>query len=228
MKNYIILAATALLCVSCFSVNTNFKGGKNTVKGEGPVITKTLDFKDFDAIEVNGSADIVFTQADTWEVTVRTQENIFDVLDFKVNAGTLVLEAKDRQNIRAEEYEVTIKAPQLKEIEMNGAGDINIPGGLRSEGDFQVEINGAGDVEMTRIVCKELKITANGTCDVDAHGIDVESVKVQINGAGDVELSGKAGSADLEVNGAGDINATGLQVAGEVKRHAAGIAKIKI
>lgn len=228
MKNYIILAATALLCVSCFSINTNYKGGKNTINGEGPVMTKTFDFKDFDAIRINGSADIVFTQADAWEVTVRTQENIFDVLDYEVKDGVLVLDTKDHQTIRAEEYEVIVNAPQLKEIEMNGAGDVKIPGGLRSEGDFKVEINGAGDVDITRIVCKELKISANGACDVDAQGIDVESVKVEINGAGDVELSGKAGRADLEVNGAGDINASNLQVAGEVKKHAAGLAKIRI
>lgn len=228
MKNYIILAAASLLCVSCFSVNTNYKGGKNTVNGEGPVITKTLDFKDFDAIRINGSADIVFTQADAWEVTVRTQENIFDVLDYEVKDGVLVLDTKDHQNIRAEEYDVTITAPQLKEIEMNGAGDVKIPAGLRTDGDFKVEINGAGDIDMTRLICKELRISANGACDIDAAGIDVESVKVEINGAGDVELSGKAGSADLEVNGAGDINALNLQVAGEVKKHAAGLAKIKI
>jgi hypothetical protein len=30
------------------------------------------------------------------------------------------------------------------------------------------------------------------------------------------------------VNGAGDIDATGLKVAGEVSKHASGIAKIKI
>ncbi len=39
---------------------------------------------------------------------------------------------------------------------------------------------------------------------------------------------GKAGKADLNVSGAGDIDATGLTVAGEVKKHAAGMAKIRI
>ena len=228
MKKYIILAATALLCVSCFSVNNNYKGGNNSVKGEGNVITKSFDLKDFDAIEVNGNADVTFTQADAFEVTVRTQENVFEYLDYKVEGTKLVIEAKDRRTIRAEEYEVSVKAPQLQAIEVNGAGDIKIPAGLRMEGDVKVEINGAGDIDMTGLVCKNLNISANGACDIDAHGIDAEFVKVGINGAGDVELSGKAGSADLSVNGAGDINATHLQVAGEVKKHAAGVAKIRI
>ena len=228
MKNYIIIAAASLLCVSCFSVNTNYKGGKDAVKGEGPVITKSYDFKDFDRIQVNGNADITFTQADAWEVTLRTQENVIDELDYKVEGGALVIEAKDRRTIRAEVYELTIKAPALKAVEMNGAGDINILDGLRMDSDVKVEINGAGDIDMRRLVCKGLKISANGACDVDASDIDVESVKVEINGAGDVRLTGKAGSADLEVNGAGDINATNLAVAGEVKKHAAGLAKIKI
>lgn len=228
MKNILYIAATMFLFSSCFHVNSNWTGSRKSVNGEGPVVVKTYDFKDFDSIRSNGSADIVFTQADAWEVTVRTQENIIDVLDYEVKDGKLVLDTKDHQNIRAEEYEITIKAPQLKEIQINGAGDFKVQGGLRSEDDFQVEINGAGDVDMTRIVCKELKISANGACDVDAAGIDVQSVKVRINGAGDVELSGKAGSADLEVNGAGDINARSLEVSGEVRKSASGLAKINL
>ena len=49
-----------------------------------------------------------------------------------------------------------------------------------------------------------------------------------MNGAGDVEITGNAVDVSLEVNGAGDIDASGLKVAGEVKKHAAGLAKIRL
>jgi len=92
----------------------------------------------------------------------------------------------------------------------------------------KVEVNGASDLDFTRISCRDFIVRVNGAADIDAMGIDVASVDIQVNGAGDVELSGKAGKADLNVSGAGDIDATGLTVAGEVKKHAAGIAKIRI
>ena len=228
MKNILFFAATMLLCSSCFHVNTNWTGSKNAIKGEGPVITKSFDLKDFDAIQVNGQADLVFIQDDAFEVTLRTQENIFDYVDYRVEGTTLILELKDKQTAHAEDYDVTVKAPVLKKLEVNGAGDVKIPAGMTSEDVFKVEVNGAGDLDFTKIKCKDLIVRANGAADINAMGIDVESVDIEVNGAGDVELSGKAGKADLNVNGAGDINATGLTVAGEVKKRASGIARIRI
>ena len=51
MKNILYIAATVLLCSSCFHVNSNYKGsflgGKDAIKGEGPVISKSFYLKDF-------------------------------------------------------------------------------------------------------------------------------------------------------------------------------------
>ena len=103
MKNILYIAATVLLCSSCFHVNTNWTGGsKNAIKGEGPVITKSFDLKDFDRIVINGQADATFTQADTYEVTLRAQENVFDYVDYRVEGTTLILELKDKMNLQTE------------------------------------------------------------------------------------------------------------------------------
>ena len=228
MKNILYIAATLLLCSSCFHVNSNWNGGKNAIKGEGPVITKSFDLKDFDQIIINGQADAVFTQSDTYEVTLRTQENIFDYVDYRVEGTTLFLELKDHRTARATEYDVTIQAPALKRLEVNGAADFDIPAGLRSSGDLEIHVNGAGDLTFNAVRCNDLSIKANGAADVDLTSIDVQKLEVEVNGAGDVNVDGNAGQANLSVNGAGDIDATGLKVAGEVSKHASGMAKIKM
>ena len=101
MKKILYMAATVLLCSSCFHVNSNYKGsffgGKDAIKGEGPVISKSFDLKDFDRIVINGQADAVFTQSDTYEVTLRAQENVFDYVDYRVEGTTLILELKDKR-----------------------------------------------------------------------------------------------------------------------------------
>lgn len=229
MKKFIFLALSSLLCVSCFQVNMNYKtGGKNAIKGEGPVMTKSLDFKDFDALCVTGNADVVFTQADDWEVTLSTQENIFDELDYKVVNGVLLIQAKNNRIIMADSYDLTIRAPGLKRIEVNGATEFEIPAGLRTDGDLEIEVNGAGDLDFTGIACRELNIEANGASDIDVRDIDVQTLNVEINGLGDVSVGGKAGTASFEVSGAGDIDARGLDVAGEVKRRSSGLASIRL
>ena len=231
MKQILSLAAAALLCASCFHVNSNFKGtvgGKDAIKGEGPVVSKTFeDLKDFDAIQIIGQADVTFTQSPAYEVTLHTQENILDYVDYHVEGTTLVIQLKDRRTARAEKYDLVIQAPDLRKIEVNGAADLKMPAGLRTEGDLAVEVNGAGDLDFAGIRCNSLKMTANGAADITASALDVQSLKVEVNGAGDVNLDGQAGDASLSVNGAGDIDARNLKVAGKVSKHASGLAKIR-
>ena len=228
MKKFLYIAATALVCVSCFHVNTNYKGGKNAINGDGDVISKSFDFKDFDQIVINGHADVDFTQSSTYEVTVRTQENIFEWLDYRVEGTTLVIEAKDRRDVRAKTYDIVIQAPELKKLTVNGASDFNVKG-LRMDGDLDVQVNGAGDLDFDRITCNSLSIEVNGAADANLTSVDIlKKLKVQVNGAGDVDITGNAVDVSLEVNGAGDIDATGLKVSGEVKKHAAGLARISM
>ena len=228
MKKFLYIAATALVCASCFHVNTNYKGGKNAINGEGDVISKSFDFKDFDRIVINGHADVDFTQSSTWEVTVRTQENVLEWLDYKVEGTTLVIETKDHRDVRSKTYDIVIQAPELKKLTVNGASDFNVKG-LRMDGDLDVEVNGAGDLDFDQITCNSLSVEVNGAADANLTSIDIlKKLNVQVNGAGDVEITGNAVDVSLEVNGAGDIDASGLKVAGEVKKHAAGLAKIRL
>jgi hypothetical protein len=228
MKKILYIAAMALMCASCFRVNSNFGNGKKAIKGEGAVISKSFDLKDFDAIIINGHADVNFTQSPVFEVTLSTQENVFEYMDYRVEGTTLILETKDKRNVRAESYDVTVKAPALKSVVVNGASDFNIPAGLVSEDDLYINVNGAGDLDFKQLRCGDLTIISNGASDIDAASIEVKGLSITVNGAGDVVVSGNvSGDASLAVNGAGDIDARNLTVAGELKKRAAGVARIK-
>ena len=230
MKSFIYAAATVLLCTSCFQVNSNWTSGiKNAVKGEGPVISKTFeDLKDFDKIVINGHSDVVFTQSPTYEVTLHTQENILDYIDYRVEGTTLILETKNKRTVRAERYDLTIQAPALKGIEVNGAADFDIPNGMVTEDNFKIQVNGAGDLAFNAIRCNDISIQVNGASDVELTGIAVRNLKVEINGAGDATIGGSAAEASFSVNGAGGIDARDLKVAGEVSKHVSGLAKIQL
>ena len=229
MKKFVFLAA-ALACVSCFQINPNFSVRRpGDIKGEGPVVSKDLAFADFHSIILNGGAEVKFVQAEEWKVTLKTQENIFDSLDYKVEDSTFVIQIKNHREVRAEEYSLTIQAPDLRLLEVNGAADFEMEKPFRSEGDVEIEISGAGDLDLSgEFVCRNLSIQVNGAADLEAEALDVAKVKVQINGAGDATLKGKASEADFEVNGAGDIDARSLSVSGKVRKQAAGLAKIRL
>ena len=228
MKRIFYIAAVALLCSSCFHVNKNYTFGKDNIKGEGAVITKSLDLKDFDTIEINGGADVTFTQGTDYDVTVRTQENVFDWLDYKVEGTKLILQIKDKKGVRAEEFDITVQAPELNSVVVNGATDFNIKG-LSMDGDLKVQVNGAGDLDFDNVACENLSVQVNGAADASLSSLDIRNtLKIEVNGAGDVNISGSTQDVSLEVNGAGDIDATKLQVSGKVKQHKAGIATIRL
>ena len=228
MKRILYIAATALVCASCFHVNTNYKGGKNAIKGEGELVSKSFDLKDFDQIVINGHGDVDFTQSSTYEVTVHTQANVLEWLDYKVEGTTLIIETKDHRDIRATKYDLVIQAPELKKLTVNGATDFNVKS-LRMDGDVAVQVNGAGDLDFDNVTCDSFSVEVNGAADANLHAIDIrKDLKVQVNGAGDVNISGNAKDVTLEVHGAGDIDARGLNVSGEVSKHTAGLAKINI
>ena len=228
MKSILYMAALALVCSSCFHVNKNYTFGKESIKGEGSVISKSFEFKNFDNIEINGGADVSFVQAPEYNVTVRTQESVFDWLDYSVEGTKLILQTKDKKTIHAEVFEITVSAPELSGIVVNGASDFDIDG-LRIDGDLKVQVNGAGDLDFNQIVCESLSVEVNGAGDAKLTSIDIRnSLKVEVNGAGDVDITGRTQDVSLAVNGVGDIDATGLKVSGKVKQHKSGIASIQI
>lgn len=231
MKRVVSLIGAAMLCAACvFPINglngvTVNNGKKVTCKG--PVITKELNLSGFDAITVNGSSDMELFQGESFQVLVKANEEVFDYIDYKVEDGVLILETKDLVNIRAEEYDVTITLPVLKELIVNGAADVDIKKGYAASENLNVQVNGAGDFDLSGIAVPSLSFTLNGAGDIEADGLDVDILSVAVNGAGDIDVSGKAGKASFRVSGAGDIDARGLDCE-SVTTHKSGMASIRL
>lgn len=231
MKKIVSLIGAAMLCAACvFPISgtkgINVNGGKK-VTCRGPVTTKTFDLTGFEAITVNGSADMELFQGDQFQVLVKANEEVFDYLDYKVEDGVLVIETKDHVNIRAEEYDITITIPLLKELTVNGAGDVDLKTGYESSEGLRVVINGAGDFELSGIRVPSLSFALNGAGDIEADNLDLGELNLAVNGAGDIDVSGKADKASFSVSGAGDIDATRLECP-NVQTHKSGMASIRL
>ena len=232
MKKIFICLVASLAAVSCISFNgsglkglyLNFNGV--TINGEGPVETQVYELTDFDNIVVNGHFDIDFVQNDTFEVSLTTQQNIFEHINFSVDGDKLILNVVDSVKVNADKFDVKVSAPALKSVEVNGATDLSVPGGISSDGPLAIEVNGACDIDINGLKCSVLDVEINGAGDLDISGIDSDEVKIEINGAGDANLSGKTRKACFEVSGAGDIDASKLE-AEDIQKNTSGLAKIK-
>lgn len=220
MKKLFTLLALATATMSCdFAVNPNAKVCTGEVK------CVEMDFKDFDAIVVNGMADLKVIQEDNFNVKVVANEEVFQYLNYEVKDGTLYLQSKDKIQIRAETFNIYVSLPDLKGIEVNGAADSEI-NHLTADHNLSIVVNGAGDLEMNDIAATGISIIVNGAADVEAKQIDVETLNVAVNGAADATLKGNAKDVDIKISGAGSIDASELNYT-NITTHKAGVASIK-
>ena len=224
MKKYLIGIVAVAIC-SCININTT--SGK-IVRCKGPIQVKTLEeLTGFNNIVVQGSADIFLVQQPQCEVTVRANQEVFQYLNYVVENGTLYIQNKDRVNIAADTYDITIGLPSLSAITVNGAADVKWNSPYTSEADMAIKVNGAGDLELGGVSVPALTIVVNGAGDVDASSLDVDTLAVTVNGAGDVLVSGVSDVAFFKVNGAGMVDARDL-VCEAVETKRAGVAVIRL
>lgn len=227
-KTLILLAAAMALCACQFNLGNlggfSFNGGK-TIKCDGEVMEKSFDLTGFDAITVKGNANVVFAQAESHQVSVKANEEVFEYLEFRLEDGNLAISTKDGVVISAKTYKVFICSPVLKDVKITGAADLDVVDGYVSTEPVNVEVDGAGDMTFVDVSVPSMSITINGAADLDIENVKVPDLSVTVNGAGDVDIANlESDSVSLTVRGAGDVQVSGTTRAADF--HVAGAGAI--
>ena len=190
-----------LLGVSCTQAQ-NWGAG---VKGEGPVVRKTLDLNEFDAVKVTSSADVYLTQGNRQEVVVEAQQNIIDIMKTDVKGGTWKIGFE--KNVRkTKQIKIYITMSTLTKIGVSGSGSIVTEGAFTGLGKVGVHVSGSGDVKAD---------------------LAARSISTHISGSGEVELRGSADDQDIHISGSGDLDSYDLRT-GECEIHISGSGECKV
>lgn len=206
MKKFLLLSFTALALLACrFTVAAP---GKH-VKGNGVLCEKVFDLTPFDAVKINGSFDVIFTQGPQ-KVVLAADENLLDIFEVEVKDGSLSLGVKRGTGFSTNNKMVfTVSSPELNAAKVNGSGDFKVAGGLHT-GDLSLSINGSGDIEAGEVECGNLICHINGSGDIDVDALTAAASDVKINGSGDVKLTCKSvGDISVRINGSGDVELKG-------------------
>ena len=195
------------------------------VSCKGEVMVKNLDLKDFTSIEVNGSAQIIISQQEDFEVSVRANKDVFDYLDYKVRGGTLYIETKDGVNLLARVYDVIISLPLVENVRINGSGDLTLKDDYSADTALTLKVNGAGDLNMDSVEVPALHIQVNGAGDIQVKDADVNTLAVSVNGAASAAVAGKADVAFFKLTGAASMDARHLE-AGSIETNRSGVSRI--
>lgn len=183
----------ALLLLAVF-LTLNLQGQNwwgNGIKGEGPIVKKTLKVADFKGFVLATSGNVYLRQGSNQSVEVESHQNIIDNIVTDLEEGIWKIKFKNPVS-RYDKFNVYITVPTLTKAAISGSGDIKGETPFKGLGAVTLSISGSGDLMME---------------------VEGESVDAKISGSGDINVKGKAKSLKAAISGSGDIVAEYLNVA---------------
>ncbi|MBQ4162894.1 MAG: DUF2807 domain-containing protein [Parabacteroides sp.] len=179
-----IVILSAVLC-SCY-----FR--PNTINGDGNIITKEIQIKDYEQLEIElNNVELIYQQSeDTPILKIETDQNIMDIIDIEQEGKELTLKHQREFTQTTPTYLIiTTNSTKLKELALAGSGIYNLGEGIFGE---------------------ELEIKLAGNCRVQADSIIVNDLDCKIAGKGELYLNGNVKETNIESAGNSQIEAFGL------------------
>ncbi|HWI76168.1 MAG TPA: head GIN domain-containing protein, partial [Sphingomicrobium sp.] len=181
----LILPTSGVVAKDWTSVSVNHMP---MVEGSGRVVQQSRNVGDFRAVRTMGSENVEVRFGPRSSVVIAADDNILPLLSTRVVDGTLKLESRGSYRTH-NPIRVWITTPRLDEFTTMGSGDVVI------------------------------------------HDVNTSSIKLTLQGSGDIQANGRAGELDLTLMGSGrarlaDLSATdvtaGIFGSGEATVRASG------
>lgn len=176
-------------------------------RDKGNDITRTLDLKDFDKIEVAGVYELDVTVGPEFAITLSGREEELDRVEASVEDGVLVLDQgkREKHSLRRHGVTATISMPALSALDVAGVVDGEIDG--IAGGDFAVDLSGVGDVDLSG-ECDALTARVSGVGDLNAEDLKCKTAKVSVSGVGDASVYASE-AVEASISGMGEIDVYG-------------------
>ena len=210
MKRHLLIIAAAVIGMALASCTIHIDNDSlgETIKGNGNIVEREFDVVQFDEISCALSATVNFNVSDDYTCKVRTDENIMDYLDIKVDVGELWLGKQQKPKhttLKATEFVIEVTAPSLENINLAGSGDINVLSPLDGN-DLEVNLAGSGDVVFKEEVnIDQLDLNVAGSGDINIEKGSVREMEADIAGSGKIVSHAEVQEMEANIAGSGDI-----------------------
>lgn len=228
-----VIAALTLAACSGDDGGDTAQGGR--VEGSGNVVTREMPFTDFTAVQAANAFAVEIVQSDSFSVTVRADDNIFDLLDVSKEGKTLSLGLEQGVSLTGDvTLEASITLPDIEGLDLSGAARASLSG-FRSSGDLSIRLSGAssvdGDVEAgsTEIdasgaskvglegTATGLTLVGSGASSLDLADFAVDTAGVTLSGASNATLNVQERIDPVDISGASKLRYLGDPSLGNVR-----------
>lgn len=177
--------------------------------------SETRTLSGFERIELQGSLDVKYQQADSFSVEVSAPEQYLDKVETIVEGNRLVLRMKgDGKFINfgvsdGDGVKVYVTSPDLIGVTLRGSGDFECVH-LVDTDNLDITLNGSGDIKFADVICDRINVSLVGSGDVDMREVKTLWAGVSVVGSGDVKMRFEnSGKVEANITGSGDITLKG-------------------
>ena len=210
MKKVILAVLTLgmLTSCSCSGLNVCFTHTEAQAQEQRPLTG-------FERIELFGSLDVKYMQADSFSVKVQAPVNALKKVETRVDGNKLVIKMKgdgtlinfgvaDSRNVT-----VYVTSPDFLGIMLKGSGDFECQRLLDTD-NLEISLQGSGDISFEDVICDQVDVSLVGSGDVDVKNVKAQRSYINLVGSGDVKMNfDNSGMVEANLTGSGDITLNG-------------------
>jgi len=189
-KKRVVLPGAVKLAVVSLLLFTGVtaQAQRKPLTGSGTVVTKTIDYKNFDQLEIldlNGKIKV--QSGKPFSISVEIDDNLEKLLNVTIINGVLRMELLgneyNKMYIERTNIAITINMPEVSVIKHRSNSKMTVSGLTGRY--FRLNNTGNGDVQLAGRI-DELELVCKGNGDVEAGKIIAGTIKIEKEGNGDV------------------------------------------
>ena len=176
---------------------------------------ESRDLRGFERIQLLGSLDVRYQQADTFSVLVNAPSKYLDDVETIVEGNQLIVRMKSVGKVvhfgvsDGDQVTVYVTSPDLIGVDLRGSGDFSCENHLDTD-QLDVKLNGSGDIDFDDVICDAVNVEVLGSGDVNVKKIETQVANVSLVGSGDVKMAfQRSGKVNASLVGSGDIELSG-------------------
>jgi hypothetical protein len=174
----------------------------------GKTNTKTFDYKDFTAIEIQNDFEVEITYADAYSITISGTERAMSNLDVVKSGDTLKIGMGGWQWFWFwhTSPKAVITLPDLRRLDLSGASSGTVSG-FKTDKDFALQLSGASSLDID-METGDFNADVSGASDLKIH-LKAISFDGEASGASGIKGSLETGKTEIRLTGASDAKLTG-------------------
>ncbi|MFV0469703.1 MAG: head GIN domain-containing protein [Dysgonomonas sp.] len=219
-----LLLTTAISIISALLLLSSCS--KETVKGNGNVITSEIPISDYTKILSEGNVDIEYEYKPGQPPYLRLEldENLVPLLKIKTDNGRLSFSSD--KNIEPTVIKVYTSSSSLEEVVSKGVGNILLKGNVAGN-KLKIDVNGKSDITAEDLKFNDFTVNISGQSHMQLKGLNInttfdvkgdanvsayelisQKVNCNITGKGNMEIFASQ-ELDINIKGKGEVTYTG-------------------